>query len=653
MFFKKTAISAAISLVMASSAFSDGQQPPFKAKLDTVHYVCPEGEKHCFSAGWHFDYIGMPEVWNTIDVFGDYQNEPAITDFTVGIMDSGFGRNYSPSHEGLDQTIIQNRVNGNDGFGAGKKTLHGNLVSSIISTGKVDGNFATRPMIRAKTSVLAIDVKNGRTYYPTMVERLEVLLESGERPKIINVSYGFSTSDTSTRRRGVVFDEFLHYLETRNTRQFIENNPDVLFVFAAGNAGGNARKDNGMLHRVLGENGNYVLNKLNNLIVVGSNNAYGEIMRHSAFGRDVDIAAPSYFIGVSCYSGGASGMLEADISLINSSGENYGTVYGFDGDVSPGRTPIADMFRIDGQVVHEYYGQNRCIGSTRPGSGTSVAAPLVSGAAAILAHAGNDNSSPLQANEIKQYLVDSERSTTLKSISSNSGNGFIDIVSGNYVKIMGNDANPIEIPLLNVATSLNKFLATIPSEPTGDYVRSYTKDGFRLFVDGGPGMEYLAADDPRNELGFETLYVPPGDICFFTQRLEPYPSDISEEPVWPSLNVTLRGDKSETINVVFSGTSPFGVNTESSVCEISLIDLEQNSQVIGGNNEEILFVGDAGPATSVRTPNGFYIRSLNVNYDMWFSNEPQPSALTISYDGEWVLNNKFNKCNAWLILEYK
>ncbi len=536
MFVKNFVTSAVISLLVSSSAFAEGQQPPFKIELDTIDYECPETERHCHKGGWHFDYLGMPEVWDIIDVFGDYQNGIPVTNFTVGVIDGSFGREFGNIHAGIDHSVID-KVNGNDGFGTGVRTTHGNMVIAALSAGKVDGGLPTRPMIRAKTAIVARDTRDGRPSINSY-GAIQALLNYGERPRIISMSAIVGRTvpyllDYNKRNPDmpITYSREQLYQDTRIFRQIIQDNPDVLFVFGAGNKSSQAIDQGGMLHRVrYSSDGPYEIEKLNNLIIVASNTISGDIGRTSAFGRDVDIAAPSMYLGVSCANSVGSGMMRAEISTVaTDTGIPYQTVYGFDGNVNANRITTTyeeqtgELIPSNAEIIR--IGEHKCNERKYPANGTSASVPLVAGAAAILMHAGDLNNFPVSASDAKNLLLNSGRSTIRRTVRDTNTNSESYLNAfGDRVRTMGNPVNPISIPLMNVAKSLNDFLATIPSES----LQLFTEDGYTLSVGGAD--KNLVVRKIDNEVAVfderKGIFLPPNStVCMFIGEA----SDVSFE----------------------------------------------------------------------------------------------------------------------------
>jgi hypothetical protein len=654
MFFKKTAISVAISLLIASSAFADGQQPPPSTQLDTVDYICAGEplEYHCNTGGWHLDYIGMPEVWNTLDLFGDWQNGAGpVTEFSIGIYDQGFSRSTSNyPHEFIDFSVLES-VNGNSGYGVGRFTPHGNMVAASVSAGKLGENFPTRPMIRAKTLTFSNKRRDGST--APFVEDFQSMIDYSDSPYIIGVSIGFGLSLSVVEKynrennSNVDYDISSHWESIRNIRTFIESNSDKLFILSAGNNAKRSIFANGLLHREYDPiDDKYRLKKLDNLIVVGSIAETGTLARHSNYGRSVDIAAPSLYLGLSCANRFGSGIRKAEITRNTDILDfSYTERYGNDAEFGIRRHVSAFASEVYGFLSSpvDYATSLQCE-NDYSANGTSAAQPLVLGVAAILYHAAKENGIDIDAPgfpaRVKNLLVYGE----LEKPTNGSGglfkatrcyvnpskeitddNGIFEDARGDKVKDL--PSNQV-IPILDVAYSLNQFLATIPGNVT-----SIIKDGFEIILDDSPSsLEVLEVDDPRNSLGFTTLYAPPGEHCLYMDAVPVLPTQF---PYSMYLAITPIGDRLVEMNFPGDSVNLNGVDPSScSIFESAAVWFPLNTSTSLPFNTSGANIRYAGMSPqngiSIRSREGFYIHEV-IMRDEFGTGAPE---VNIIYDSE-------------------
>ena len=551
MFFKNLMIGSVFTLLTSFYAFAGGQEPYQISEFqDTPNYDCQYIlSKYCVTAGWYYDDIGMNQVVEKIDLFGDYSTPGAgVTSFTIGVYDSGISKpNFLFTHNAIDFSLLEH-LNKSDSYGLGNRTRHGNMTAGILSLSKMGVDIPTRPMIRAKT--LFYSFQNKSEPLVDFIDGYTALLNNVDKPKVISVSVSHHTILSSPLLKASEINLVELYNNNAPLRQLITNNPDVLFVMSGGNEYRNSKYNNGILHYEL-VNGVLKYKPLANLIVVGAHNPTHKFVKYSNFGKSTDIAAPTGFIGINCATNVIVGnYLRGNVETWTPSDSDTRVVFGGIGDdnyylssLPWGLTSSAP----NGDKTTEYQKKRNvgCGNKLATANGTSSATPLVSGAAAILFHAAdingfdinndpNDSRSKITPADIKNYLIDNNGGLitdrfisnfiteinpddTKTKIPNTRSDAFSDDDGDLYIEMARS------IPRLNVNNALDALLADIPVTNIPNYnLINFSEDGYTLKVGGDNAFVVKKIDD--NSIadfdGLKGIFIPPNTtVCMFVDEV--------------------------------------------------------------------------------------------------------------------------------------
>lgn len=425
----------------------------------------------CLDGNWYLSYIGMQYIYDI--------NINLKPNFTVAVLDCAL----KIEHEDIDNNLVRDisLENNNvykyipgDNF---KK--HGTATTSLFSGGIIDNDIGGRGIINARTLFLsylvetyvgsnkeiAYDIDSLISGFTRLLNPTPELQSQGYyRPKIVNFSVGISPKTEFMSKR-INFDLGKHLKEVQKARTFIENNYDVLFVFAVGNSSIDGKNDNGAIHykynSIRGEQklqDNYIYNwitnydpeldetnydyiPLNNLIIVGSNDYYDILHGYSDFGESVDIVAPS---GVFAAASVVDNMNIYWSYKLDENSEGIKNWYGYSFDVedisnSPDISNISypdinDPCTVEGIAY-----------------GASFSAPIVSGAAGILLSKDGN----LTPSQLKRYLTQAPN-LQIASVKHNSSKSYIsNLLPGEPIAVTLISINAV--PILNIETSMKWY----------------------------------------------------------------------------------------------------------------------------------------------------------------------------------------------------
>lgn len=395
--------------------------------------------------GWYLQEAGIFPLY--------HEGVNLYPDFAVGIYDNGI----TPSHEDLHKRVknVNKMWVGYDNQGklTSVKTppskvieisTHGNMVTGIFSGGIIGNDIGTRGIINTETRFIGqyapvsfSFVNNTFTIVgessDNTVKGLEKLLNLNKKPKIISTSMALSpnTSMHVLKETPKLFNQGEHFKATRVTREFIENNPDVLFVVMAGNTGRDAKMSNGAIHYDLDpksfpttppknslvwkDEKNYTYQPLNNLIIVGAYLNDNALASYSAFGESVDIVAPTDVMSIAC----SDGSDEHRYIINESYGDNKQSFSDFSSTVW---NRVLDMATSD-----------TCKTPNHLADGTSTSTPITAGISGLLFSIKSD----LPPESIKGYLVHNAGGV----VSSRHTSGGTELIStGSIPKVNANSA---------------------------------------------------------------------------------------------------------------------------------------------------------------------------------------------------------------------
>jgi len=239
---------------------------------------------------WHLENIGILDAWKITT---------GNKDVLIGIMDSGFYRKHDDLKGRYEKVF------------SSKKAEHGTGVSGTIAAisdnkiGMSGINWESKLVVNTYLSDCTNDIS---TDYVNV-------LKHNKDVKLVSSSWGCGGNNSSGQAAGIV--------TTRTYRKVAEDYSNKLHIWAAGNDGTNADKQNGAIH--LTKNGNY--SEMKNVIVVAALLKNGELASYSNYGVTVDIAAPTEFKSTKSY------LLDFDDYYEAKSDGLYGTNYsgGFNG----------------------------------------------------------------------------------------------------------------------------------------------------------------------------------------------------------------------------------------------------------------------------------------------------------------------------------
>lgn len=279
------------------------------------------------------------EPVNGADIINAWDYTTGSDDFFIGVLDVGINE----GHEDLDERLEAVLTDDND--------KHGTAVSGII--GAIADNDIGVAGINWLSKIVMSSIYMDNPHPGASAinyARVVAYNNDGKTVKLINNSWGPMGNDSPSIRFGIS--------KTRGFRAMASVVSDRLHIWAAGNDGDSAKRQNGALHL----NDDSEVDRLDNVIVVGAYLIDGTLATYSNFGDTVDIAAPTEFLG---------------LWGVNDEGES--TYY------------VAD--------AGKQYGTNWSGGF----NGTSAAAPVVTGVASLI-YAMNPSFTPA---EVKKILIDS------------------------------------------------------------------------------------------------------------------------------------------------------------------------------------------------------------------------------------------------------
>ncbi len=466
-------------LMMSFNSFS--VTPLHSSNLDDVDINCDPFHlvDECLKGGWYLDYIGMQYIYDN-----DYDLTP---NFNVGIVDSSVGHHVSIDlcdNQGQENCLvtdistpdIDNKIIPK----VGDITSHGNMVTSIFSGSKNEEN-GMRSIVQAKTIFVSFHSRDGDN------DGLDILLLNNPSIKIVNLSFAQKANNITTGQ---------NLSNYHNYREYISNHPDTLFVVSAGNGKKDAKKSNGALHYDFigdyatatdsekNDEANYVLSKLQNLIVVAANDHHGVIYSYSNYGESVDITAPSNIFAAGCNDDTQSTYLKSHSSLID-----YDSFYGYE-KMTPNIFFKLWDYLYDSVSASDSY-DIPCSDNEPVADGTSTASPITAGAAAILL--ARDET--LKPRDLKAYLTNTDnliKTIYRYSTDSNSFEGKAHLCPG----LTYYDYCTLSTPILNIEKSMKQYEAdnTIVDDFEGDLYSFFNYARLKQYVSEN-NITYLATQN--------------------------------------------------------------------------------------------------------------------------------------------------------------
>ena len=320
------------------------------------------------------------------DVLRVFQDNPylAYPFFDVGVIDNGIYLDHEDFHDFVMPV--------NTSFST---MYHGTGVSSLFSTSGMANNLGTHGLV------------NGRTFFNDytldednyILKYLNFFNNSNTNIKIITQSMALEADSSYAKYEGrgnegnswpVLVDEFSADEEIARVqavaplRKYFLENPDTLFILAAGNSSQNALKNNGAVHyKYESMNFDVVYSEIPNVIVVGAVGFYNTLHHYSDFGLSVDIAGISGLYAARCVDNGQS------YYYFDNEENSYGIFMNSNDFSEP---TIADGKSECNVDAHTNATMN----------GTSASAPVIAGLAAVLQNMDNS----LSPAQIKDYLTD-------------------------------------------------------------------------------------------------------------------------------------------------------------------------------------------------------------------------------------------------------
>ena len=204
------------------------------------------------------------------------EDNPALytPPFTAGVIDRGFYQN----HEDFDNFLLN--------LNPGSKDYHGTATYGS-SFGSIPGNKKGTLAISKPYTILKD--ASLRPYY----NNFKILASFNVR--IINASVFHYIEGENNIEGGNNIDSLIDLIKLyKPFRDEIKSNPDILYIFSAGNDGLDAIHGNGILHYTYSEPENKIVyNELTNVIIVGAIGYDNNLHYYSNFGKSVDIATIS------------------------------------------------------------------------------------------------------------------------------------------------------------------------------------------------------------------------------------------------------------------------------------------------------------------------------------------------------------------------
>jgi hypothetical protein len=233
-------------------------------------------------SNWHLEVINMPEAW---------EYSQGSEEFLLGVSDGG----YDTLHDDLQDRFASILTSAKHSHGMG---VTGSMAAKKDNQKGISG-------INDTTQVVASYM--GGQY----VEQVITTEKDNKEVKLINNSWGYHlASDFNPTNNSVAQQRFEDMQNIyAQVRQLITYYDNKLFFWAAGNGVGNgystsgyygvdAKYENGSLHYK-----DNLLNRLDNLLVVGAFNENKNLVYYSAYGESVDIASPTKYDSLSLNNG--------------------------------------------------------------------------------------------------------------------------------------------------------------------------------------------------------------------------------------------------------------------------------------------------------------------------------------------------------------
>ncbi|MEM8500465.1 MAG: S8 family serine peptidase [Pseudomonadota bacterium] len=339
---------------------------------------------------WHLEDIGAVEAW-------EYTKGSA--DILIGVTDSGFDRQHRELQGRVQSSVAKKRDHGNAVAGAiGAETDNGFGMSGVNWFSKMMLDLSGQAGLRKQA-------KNEK-----VVSINSSWVMSGYVPSSFNSDTDQTANFDTTDNNVIQARKAYSLRHTRPYRKLVIKNSNKLFVWAAGNGIGNGkgngngvygvdgRLENAALH--YGSNGKLVREK--NAVMVAAMRSDHRLAYYSAYGRAIDIAAPTSF----------------------------------------------KSLKVDGQ----FYTEGNAYGDGSTGfTGTSAAAPVVTGVASLIYSLNPD----FTAAEVKDILEESATSMVTERYKAPGGPG----VDNSNIEAL---VHPI--PILNAAKAMELAQEAIDSK---------------------------------------------------------------------------------------------------------------------------------------------------------------------------------------------
>lgn len=396
--------------------------------------------------------------------------------FEVGVVDFGSFLKHEDFHKFTYPILMPGQF-------AIKGDSHGTLVVSIIGASQLNNGIGTHGLVNAKINFMSLTDFDIHKHFDVFLKK--------NTSKIVNLSYALDfcmtfkaykialengkTIGCPQLNSNSVYSPAVaqqHIENVQNIRELIQEYPNVLFVFSAGNSGVDSRFENGAIHYAIDANGNPYLSKLPNVLVVGAIDNQGILTSYSNYGESVDIVAL----------GKAYGAYE-EITTYPEVIPNENTSGA--GSTLPS-TPSDPTYAYTYATEH----------------GTSFAAPIVHGAATLMKSAER-NISPAELKEL--VTQETDQTARLRYITSPVVNGGTTVTS------------TVPVPVLKLQSSYTVLKNRLQVEGNQDLI------SLNPNWNGPQYVQYLGSDTCQYVLDIANIdqssrnyeIQPYGDRCLF------------------------------------------------------------------------------------------------------------------------------------------
>lgn len=293
---------------------------------------------------WHLKQIDAPSAWE----------ESTGAGVTVGIIDGGF----EGSHADLQGNVISTT-------GKQLDRDHGTHVAGLACASGNNGVGTVGVAYDCGLQLRGMDSNIDKFTVTRIVSSMYAMRDARPTPKVVNISLGFQTDFDCTTKSGLTRSQTEQYdlykLYRSRVASAAREMPNILWVFSGGN------KSQPSECAAFGGLGNTA--GLDNVITVAATSITGKQANYSSRGSGITVAAPG---GQFDYSSGETQPLAGD--------SVFSTLR------------VTCSWVVFCSSEYGYY------------SGTSMAAPLVAGTAALAF--GADPAKPVSAAKVKQCIVD-------------------------------------------------------------------------------------------------------------------------------------------------------------------------------------------------------------------------------------------------------